>query len=122
MVFSSTIADLNVKQLEDGKRVDGKSIVPEYQSDIYAKSKKSIGAKPTIGTPDLKLTGSFHSGIYASKKGNEYIYTYSTDSKADKLNSKYRMIFGLTTESIKELKPDVHSELYKRITNELRKS
>lgn len=121
MELKETIADLNVKQLEEGKRSDGANIVPEYQSDIYAKSKKSIGAKPALGTPDLKLTGDFHSGIYADRK-TDYIFTYSKDSKADKLNSKYRQIFGLTAESIAELKPDLTEILQTRLTDELQAS
>ena len=121
MELKETIADLNVKQLEDGKRVDGASIVPEYQSQDYAKAKKAIGATPALGTPDLKVTGDFHKGIYADLRGN-YIYTYSTDSKADKLNSKYRQIFGLTKESIATLKPDLTEILQIRIKDELQAS
>ena len=33
MELKDTIADLNVKQLEEGKRVDGGNIIPEYQSE-----------------------------------------------------------------------------------------
>lgn len=117
MELKETIADLNVKQLEEGKRVDGANIIPEYQSDVYAKAKKSIGAKPSLGTPDLKLTGDFHRGIYADRKA-DYIFTYSKDSKADKLNSKYRQIFGLTAESIGELKLDLTELLQTKLTNE----
>lgn len=121
MAHSEAIADLNVKQLEEGKRIDGNSIVPEYQSDLYAKAKKSIGAKPPIYTPDLKLTGSFHSGIYAEKKA-DYIYTWSTDEKTDKLNSKYKKIFGLTFDSKLYFKPILLEELLKRTRDELHKS
>ena len=120
MAHSEVIADLNVKQLEEGKRIDGNSIIPEYQSDLYAKAKKAIGAKPPIGTPDLKLTGSFHAGIYADKKGN-YIYTYSSDEKADRLNAKYRKIFGLTFDSKVYFKPILLDELLKRTRDELQK-
>ena len=120
MAHSDVIADLNVQQLEEGKRIDGNSIIPEYQSDVYAKAKKSIGAKPPIGTPDLKLTGSFHSGIYADKRGS-YIYTYSSDEKADRLNAKYRKIFGLTFDSKIYFKPILLDELLKRTRDELHK-
>lgn len=120
MAHSEVIADLNVKQLEEGKRIDGNSIIPEYQSDLYAKAKKAIGAKPPIGTPDLKLTGSFHAGIYADKKGN-YIYTYSSDEKSDRLNAKYRKIFGLTFDSKVYFKPILLDELLKRTRDELQK-
>ena len=121
MAHSEAIADLNVKQLEEGKRIDGGSIIPEYQSDVYAKAKKAIGAKPPLYTPDLKLTGAFHSGIYADRKQN-YIYTWSTDGKTDKLNRDYKKIFGLTFDSKLYFKPILLEELLKRTRDELHKS
>jgi hypothetical protein len=122
MVLKSTIADLNVKQLEQGKRIDGENIIPKYESPIYDKAKKDIGSISPPMVPDLKLEGNFHKGIYAGKKSKDYIYTWSSDEKADKLNAKYKKIFGLTKDSILQLKPDLHSELYKRLLNELHKS
>ena len=122
MELKQTMADLNVKQLEQGLRSDGKKITPKYQSKAYAKAKKAQGAIPSEGTPDLKLTGAFHSGIYAEKKGKEYIYLWSTDEKTDKLNAKYAKTFGLTTDSIGILKPDTTEILLKKITNELQRS
>lgn len=121
MELKDSIADLNVKQLEEGKRVDDASIIPEYQSQDYAKAKKAIGAKPALGTPDLKLTGDFYHGFYTDRKP-DYLYTYSTDSKADKLNSKYPKIFGLTVDSIATLKPDFTQILLIRVKDELQKS
>ncbi len=121
MELKNTIADLNVKQLEEGMRSDGKAITPEYFSEAYAKAKKAQGAKPPEGTPDLKQTGAFHSGIYAEKKGKEYIYLWSTDEKADKLNAKYAKIYGLTTDSIGILKPELTPIIKDRVLNELQK-
>ena len=120
MANKEVIADLNVQQLEEGKRIDGNSIIPEYQIDVYAKAKKSIGAKPPLYTPDLKFKGYFHAGIYADQKSN-YIYTYSSDEKADKLNSKYRKIFGLTFDSKVYFKQILLDELLKRTRDELHK-
>lgn len=109
---SNMVSDLNVKQLEQGKTNEGKSITPKYQSKIYENYKKAIGAKPPKGTPDLKVEGDFHHGIYTEKKGKEYVYTYSTDKKADKLNSKYPHIFGLNKQSMIIIKPfNVESSL-----------
>lgn len=121
MQLDTVIADLNTKQLEQGKRADGKNITPKYQSNVYASYKKSIGAKPAKGTPDLKLTGDFHAGIYAFKKG-DMIHIDSTDEKSPELQRKYDKIFGLNKESINELKPDLTFELQKKLTDELTKS
>lgn len=121
MELKETIADLNVKQLEQGKRSDGEDIEPEYASLEYAKGKKAIGAIPPQGTPDLKVTGEFHSGFYAAKKSDEYIYTWSTDSKANKLNAKYAKIYGLTIDSIGILKPDLQHVIVKNLKDELQR-
>lgn len=124
MELKNTIADLNVKQLEKGLRSDGKKITPKYNTrnkNAYLKFKKSIGIVPQDGTPDLKVEGNFHAGIYAEKKGKEYIYLWSTDEKADKLNAKYAKIYGLTTDSIGILKPDLTEIVLKNIDNELSK-
>ena len=121
MELKDSIADLNVKQLEEGKRVDGGNIIPEYQSEAYAKAKKSIGAKPPLYTPDLKLTGAYHSGIYAFR-GSGFIGTWSTDEKVDKLNAKYPKHLGLTVDSIEVMKPDVLDKLLIKGKNELSRS
>lgn len=116
--FSDLIADLNVKQLTEGKTEQGKSVVPKYRSKTYASAKKSIGSRAPSGTPDLKLTGDFHSSIYAKRRG-DYIYTFATDPKTEMLNDKYRGIFGLTKQSANELSKEVTEKLTKTIRNEL---
>lgn len=121
MELKDSIADLNVKQLEEGKRVDDASIIPEYQSQDYAKAKKAIGAKPPLYTPDLKLTGAYHSGIYAFR-GSGFIGTWSTDKKVDKLNSDYPKHLGLTVDSIATLKPDLTQIFLIKVKDELQKS
>lgn len=76
------LADLNVANLEKGIRSDGSKITPEY-SPSYAAFK---GFK----TPNLKLEGDFHSGIFFdADKTTEVIKTGSTDWKEDKLREKY---------------------------------
>jgi hypothetical protein len=118
MVFADTMADLNVKQLEEGKRYDGKNIIPKYATNEYATFKKAIGAKPAKFTPDLKVTGEFHSSIYPVQK-KDVIIMDATDEKKFKLEKKYDKILGLTKQSKADMKPDVLDELLKRTRDEL---
>ena len=113
MELKSNMADLNVKQMEDGVGYDDKPIRPEYQSKEYAKAKKAIGAKPPLGTPNLKLTGAFHSGVEAIKKGKA-IVMWSTDEKTEKLDRKYPKALGLNKKSKTENKPDLIETMLKR--------
>lgn len=124
MELKNTMADLNVMQLEKGLRSDGKKITPKYSKknkDAYLKFKKSIGIIPQDGTPNLKVESNFHSGIYAAKKNKEYIYFWSNDEKADKLNARYAKIFGLTVDSIGILQPDLPEIIVKRMLIKLHK-
>lgn len=118
MESKETIADLQVQQMEEGKTEKGSSIVPKYQSESYAKAKKAIGAKPAKFTPDLKLTGDFHSGVYAKLEKN-YIVTDSTDNKTGELTDKYKDIWGLTTLKQSLLNKEILPTLIKKIRNEL---
>ena len=106
MELKSSLADLNVKQMEQGIGSDDKAITPEYASIEYAKLKKSIGSAAPEGTPDLKITGEFHRGVEAIKKG-EAILMWSTDEKTPKLDKKYPKALGLNKKSKAELKPDL---------------
>lgn len=121
MEHKESIADLNVGQLEQGKRVDGKNIVPKYATDAYATFKKAIGAIPPKWTPDLKVTGDFHSSIYPIIKGDAIINTTDLDY-GQKLDKRYDKILGLSKQSIAELKPDLLDTLLKNTRNELYKS
>ena len=118
MEVKETIADLQVEQMEEGKTEKGKPIRPKYQSNVYATAKKAIGAKPPKGTPDLKLTGDFHSGIYATIEKN-YIVTDSTDEKAGKLTEKYPDIWGLMKKKQAELNKEIEPKFIKRLRNEI---
>lgn len=120
MEVESSIVDLQVKQLEEGKTYKDQPIKPAYQSDVYATTKKAIGAKPPKGTPDLKLTGDFHSGVYANYyKGAKVIETFSKDEKAPRLTEKYKDIWGLTKKNQAELNKEIEPVLQKRLKNEL---
>lgn len=112
MELKSNMADLNVKQLEKGIGTDDKKLEPSYQNLEYAKAKKSMGSIAPLMTPDLKLTGSFHSGIEAIKKG-EAILMWSTDEKTPKLDKKYPKSLGLNKSSKTEMKPELLEKLLK---------
>jgi hypothetical protein len=113
MELKSTMADLNVKQLEKGIGYDGELIDRKYESLEYAKLKRKIGSKAPEGTPDLKLTGAFHSGIEAVRK-DKAIVMWSTDEKTAKLDNKYPKALGLSKKSITELKPDLTEVMIKK--------
>lgn len=118
MESKETIADLQVEQLEEGKTEKGTNIIPEYQSESYASAKKAIGAKPPKFTPDLKLTGDFHRGIYAKLEKN-YIVTDSTDDKTGMLTEKYPDIWGLSDQKQAQFNKEVAPNIAKRLKNEL---
>ena len=115
------IVDLNTSQLSDGLRSDNTSIEPEYFYPAYAKMKKSIGAKPPLGTPNLYLEGDFYRGFYA-KKIQDWIEIHSTDWKEKKLREKYSdEIFGLTSKNMSVLGQHIIPDLLQNITKELYK-
>lgn len=112
MELKSSLADLNVKQLEKGKGTDDEDLKPEYAETSYAKLKKAWGSQAPEGTPDLKVTGAFHSGIEAVRK-EKAIVMWSTDDKTAKLDAKYPKALGLSKKSKTELKPDLTEKLIK---------
>lgn len=120
MELKSSIADLNVKQLEQGKGSDDANLEPEYASSSYAKLKKAWGSQAPEGTPNLKVTGAFHSGIEAIDKGKA-IVMWSTDEKTAKLDKKYPKALGLNKASKTELKPDLIEVMVKEARKTLHK-
>ena len=73
--YKEELADLNVSQMEKGIGGDGKKIKPEY-SNKYAQFK---GFK----TPNLKVTGDYHSSIYVEQKNDRMLFD-SNDTDTDK--------------------------------------
>ena len=107
------LADINVSQMDEGLRSDGKKIVPDY-SPNYAKFK---GFK----TPNLKLTGDFHSGVFVERKGDKLLFD-STDDKTDKLESRYSSdIFGITPKNEQKAADEMDEDLLKLVEKELEK-
>lgn len=86
---------LNQNQLLDGEMPNGTQIVPEYASEFYAKFKNTRNPRPTIGVPDLNLTGSFYNGM----KLKPDLTISSSDSKAGAIKSKYGDVQGLQKEN-----------------------
>jgi len=104
-IKESTIdmADMNVNQMMNGLNADGDQI-GEYRSVNYAAFKQRLNPAPPPMTPDLRLTGSFHSGLFAKYTGNDIIFG-STDRKSNDLATKYGAnIFGLTESNQEEIK------------------
>lgn len=95
------IVALNRSQMEQGLTSKDVGIYPGYRSKYYAFKKANMGSKAPMGTPDLKLTGSFHAKMYLRVVKPEYEIS-SRDKKTTMLEDNYPDIFGLTPESIKK--------------------
>lgn len=101
----STIADANTAQMVSGLNADGGQL-GLYRSEPYARFKKAIGSRSPFGTVDLKLSGDFHSGVFARRKGDT-ITISSTDNKTGELTAKYgENIFGITEEKRNDIVND----------------
>jgi len=86
--------ELNRLQMSAGLTKTGELIEPSYRSRKYAQAKKSMGALPPLGTPDLKLTGEFQRLIDVEVAPN-VLDIISKDDKGPELEDKYENIFGL---------------------------
>jgi hypothetical protein len=113
------ILDANTSQLEQGKDADG-DFLRTYFDDDYAKLKQHLNSKPPFGVPDLKLEGDFHEGFVLRWDRNKFFIT-STDEKTEGLVQQYgKFIFGLTDESLIELKSMMLESFIKIFRDELR--
>jgi len=112
------IIDANVAQLEVGKDSLGQ-FLDHYAYDSYAQFKQSIGSKAPFGIPDLILEGDFTSGFILRQSDNVFVIE-STDEKMDHLRDKYGDdIFGLSDESLGELKRELVVSFIKYFRYEL---
>jgi len=90
------IEDLNIKQLQEGKRSDG-STLPDYSPTSVFK----YGKKP--GPMVLEDTGAFYRGIEVKVSPN-FAEIIGTDPKTKKLENSYGVeIVGISEEHIDEL-------------------
>lgn len=85
---------LIISQLMSGLDAEGQQLRP-YQDAEYAKMKLRLNPR---GVTDLRLTGKFHRGIFASISGLSVSFG-STDVKTEKLKADYGNILNLTEES-----------------------
>lgn len=104
------------KQLYAGFDKTGNKITRKYRNNKYARVKNSMNPLPGLGTPDLRLTGAFYSGIGIERQGS-VLHIESSDSKNDALESKYDP-FGLGGAYKKEfidksLRPNLNSLITK---------
>lgn len=110
------LADLNVSQMEKGIGGDGNKIIPDY-SPNYAAFK---GFK----TPDLKVTGDYHSSIEVEIKNKKTLYT-SSDAGSDKvrwLDDYYdNMQYGIAPQNEQEAADYIEPDLFEEINKELKK-
>lgn len=95
-----TILDLNRGQLLQGLTPQGTKLKPDYRNERYKRAKNRANPLPGFGTPDLKLTGKFHSNFYLTAQNGELEF-FSSDTKTSKLIDKYGKdnIFGLTVQN-----------------------
>ena len=88
----NVLVDLQKKQMRQGQ--DGKGGSFKSYPPGYSAFKQTLSTyQAPIGVPDLFLHGNFHRGIRMKLSGDDYAFK-SSDSKNDKLTSKYDP-FGL---------------------------
>lgn len=97
-----TMLTMNQAQLYAGKDTKGGTFA-KYVWHDYAWMKNEMNPIPGEGNPDLKLTGSFYRGFYATIMSGS-IFMNSTDAKAEELQAKYGgdngdLLFGLNDDN-----------------------
>lgn len=99
-----TLVNYNKDQLLHGLTSEGVTgaNLRGYRSYEYAVFKNAMNSLPEFGTPDLRLTGAFYSGIKAEISATE-ITMYSTDIKAPDLETKFTIfIYGVNRKNMSE--------------------
>lgn len=112
------IADLNRKQLAEGKRSDGSNITPEYKTITKILKSDLSGLAGVIDHVTLYSKGDLHKSITADIYSEKLVLD-ATDSKTPELLEKYGEWLGLTEESLvilrKEFLPRYVKALNKRL-------
>ena len=99
--LEAEMIDLNTGQLSEGLYSTGKKM-EFYESDEYAKFKKSIGSKVSP-VRDQKVSGDFYEGWTVEFKSNFVLFD-SSDSKTSTIVKRDGIdVFGLTNKSVSEL-------------------
>lgn len=124
---------LNRMQLLRGLTKDGDYLSPKYSEDPFFKSKESakryaawkkkiepVKTDRPEDVPNLYIVGVFHGKIDVKANAKDYIFT-NTASFASGVESKFKGIYGLTSESKSETYiPDyLQPAVQKRVTNKL---
>jgi hypothetical protein len=101
-----TMEDMNREQMNVGSTRDQDNIAPKYSKD-YAAYKKRLGrsVKGAPFVPNLRLTGQFQQALYA-KAVSSGVQFDSRDKKTNKLDKRYKRIFGLAVHNIAVLQND----------------
>lgn len=107
-------------QLLQGLNAKGNKI-GKYRNNKYARVKNQMNPLPGLGTPDLKLTGAFHKGLFVDVRTDTYVIE-SGDEKNDDLQDKYGTeILGLNKESrVEYVKEDLRPRFLKNVRKKLR--
>ncbi len=101
------LVELQQKQIRQGMNAAG-GFFKSYPAG-YAAYKSTLSTyHAPIGVPDLFLKGNFARGIRMKLSGDDYLFD-STDSKNDKLDSKYRP-FGLNSTTLPQAQVLVTNE------------
>lgn len=113
---SEELADINVSQMDSGIDGDGKALKPDY-SPSYAKFK---GFK----TPNLKVTGDYHSSIDVENKNGRLLF-FSDDEGSDKvsfLEDHYdNKQYGIAPQNEQKAADEIDEDLTKIVENEITK-
>lgn len=103
------LRDLNLEQMYDGKTNKGTDIKPSYIEDPYWNDKGGVRAaqaysdwkdritpniRRTPGTPNLFITGFYHSTIKVSIVGDSIVHS-STFSGEPDIRGRFKNIYGL---------------------------
>jgi hypothetical protein len=95
----SQIEDTQREQMSRGEDNKGAEI-GRLRNASYARRKKARGGQAPFGVVDLKNTGKFQRGVFATVQPKA-VFLDSRDSKRQKLTSKYgNKIFGFNDKSV----------------------
>lgn len=101
------LEDYNTNKLFEGKDANDEFLSPPYASKFYAEFKLHLNP---AGVVDLKLTGRYHSSIYADTRKFP-VEMKSRDKKSGELKEKYgEDIEGITEEDKDEFVNEVIKE------------
>lgn len=86
-------------QLTSGIKSTGLKITPQYATTYYSGKKFKLNPLAGLGTPDLKVSGTFYEGIAVVVNAKSFVTSSNVDY-ADKLELQYGSeIYGLTAEN-----------------------